>query len=545
MAIRAALGAGRSRIVRQLLTESLVLAILSAAAGLALAAWGIHALIALAPDGVPRLSRTSLDPAVLAFSATVALGSAILFGFAPALRTARTDLQSVLKEGGRGAGMGGVRDRLRTALIAAELAIALVLLVGAGLLIRSSLALQRVHPGFDAYGVISARLSLPSAEYAEPTRVLQALEQVADATRRIPGVESAGITSQVPMGAGGNGNGLLPEGKAIEPANFILARLRIVTPGYIETMRIPILRGRTIQETDRRGAAKVMVISEALARTAFPGADPIGKRISCCEAGPDGKSDFKTVVGVARDVHSRGLGEAPSPEFYLPAAQIPPEAWDWIQRTMYITARTSGDAAVLAVPLRAMVTRMVPGVPLFNVRSMEQRIGESLATARFNTLLLTLLGVIGVVLAAVGIYGVIAYFVTRRTQEIGVRMALGATRRDVMALVAIQAAQPIAVGIIAGVALSAAMTRVLASQLFTVRPHDPVTFGLVTGPLNAPPVTRTRSPFRSRGGFSGRVITPSRSWLLRVSMMWSGTRAGRSPSMTSRMTPGVRLAAHH
>ena len=487
MAIRAALGAGRGRIVRQLLTESLVLAAAAAAVGLALAVGGIRALIALAPEGVPRLGQTSLDPVVLGFTVLIALGSAVLFGLAPAMRTARSDVHALLKEGGRGAGMGGVRDRLRTGLIAGELAIALVLLVGAGLLIRSSLALQRVQPGFEPRGVISARLSLPSADYAEEGRVLQTFERIAEAARQIPGIEGAGITSQVPMGAGGNGNGLLREGKPIEPANFIMSRLRIVTPGYTEAMRIRILRGRAIQETDRRGAVKVMVISEALARAAFPGEDPLGKRLSCCEAGPDGGPDYKTVVGVAEDVLSRGPGEPPSPEFYLPAAQIPAVAWDWIQRTMYVAARTSTsrDPAFLAIPLRAVVRDIAPGVPLFNVRTMEQRVAESLATSRFNTLLLTLLGVIGVVLAAVGIYGVIAYFVTRRTQEIGVRMALGATRRDVVALVVRQAAWPVGLGIVSGIALSAAMTRVLANQLFSVKPHDPATFGVVTAGLAA------------------------------------------------------------
>jgi len=282
------------------------------------------------------------------------------------------------------------------------------------------------------------------------------------------------------MGGGGNGNGLLPEGKAPEPANFILSRLRMVTPGYFETMRIPILKGRGLTSADRRGGLKVMVISEALANAAYPGQDPIGKRISCCEPGPDGKGpDYKTVVGVAADVHSRGLGEAPSPEFYLPLDQVPDVGWDWIQRTMYVVARTSGDPQALANPLRTVLKDVAPGVPLFQIRTMEQRLGDSLATSRFNTLLLTLLGGVGLVLAAVGIYGVIAYFVTRRTQEIGVRMALGATRRNVIAMIFRQLAWPVGLGIAAGVAVSAVATRVLSTQLFGVTPSDPLTFAVV------------------------------------------------------------------
>ena len=324
LAIRAALGAGRGRIARQLLTESVVLAVLSAIVGLGLAAWGIRILVAAAPDGVPRLEQTTLDPFVLAFTFIITLLSAMLFGVAPAMRAARVDVQTVIKEGGRGAGMGGVRDRLRTGLIVAELAVALVLLVGAGLLIRSSLALQRVNPGFDPSGVLSTRFALPAAAYPDRATVVRTFQKLAEAAARIPGVTAAAITTQVPMGAGGNGNGLIPEGVALESRNAINSRLRMVTPGYFETMRIPIVKGRPLTDADRQGAPKVMVISEALARAAFPEKDPIGKRIACCEPGPDGKSpDYKTVVGVAGDVRSRALGEAPAPEFYLPIDQVP------------------------------------------------------------------------------------------------------------------------------------------------------------------------------------------------------------------------------
>ncbi len=497
LAIRSALGAGRGRMVRQLLTESFVLAMISAVLGLAVAAWGVQALVAAAPEGVPRLEQTTLDPAVIGFTLLVALTSAIVFGLAPAVRAARSDLQAVLKEGGRSSDMGGVRDRLRTGLIVGELAVALVLLVGAGLLIRSSIALQNVRPGFVPGGVMSARLALPAAEYPEAARVVRTFEQIAEAARHIPGVEAAGMTSQVPMGAGGNGNGLRPEGKAIEPGNIIISRLRIVTPGYIEAMRIPVVRGRSIRDGDRQGALKVMVVSEALANAAFPAQDPIGKRIACCESAPDGKSpDYKTIVGVAGDVRWRGPGEAPSPEFYLPAAQVPDVAWDWIQRTMYVAIRSATEPDALTVPLRNAVAAVAPGVPLFNARTMDQRLGESLATAKFNTLLLTLLGAIGVVLVAVGVYGVIAYFVTRRTPEIGVRMALGATRRDVVALVVKQAAWPVGLGIAAGVIISAGATRVLSSQLFNVKPHDPVTFILVALTLAAVALFATLVPAR-------------------------------------------------
>jgi predicted permease len=258
----------------------------------------------------------------------------------------------------------------------------------------------------------------------------------------------------------------------------------MITPGYFQAMRIPIVKGRGITADDRRGALKVMVISEALANAAFPGQDPIGKRISCCEAGPDGKSpDYKTVVGVAGDVRSRGLGEAPAPEFYLPIEQVPAAAWDWIQRTAYVVVRTPLDPQSMANPVRTVVREIAPNVPLFQISTMTQRIGESMATARFNTLLLTLLGLIGLVLAAVGIYGVIAYFVTRRTQEIGIRMALGATRGHVIALVFRQAARPLALGLVAGVIMSTLLTRILSRQLFGVTAFDPLTFAIVVATL--------------------------------------------------------------
>jgi len=480
LAVRAALGAGRARIARQLLTESMVLALISAVVGIGLAAWGIRALVAAAPAGVPRLEQTTLDPYVLLFTLIVTLASAMLFGVAPALRAARVDVQTVIKAGGRGAGMGGVRDRLRTGLIVAELAVALLLLVGAGLLIRSSLALQGVNAGFDPAGVLSARFALPATDYPDRARVVETLHRLAETAAQVPGARASAISTNVPMGGGGNGNGLIPEGVALDPRNSIGSRLRMVTPGYFETMRIPIVKGRPLTNADRQGAHKVMVISEALARAAFPGADPIGKRIACCESGPDGKTpDFKVVVGVAGDVRSRTLGEAPAPEFYLPIDQVPGEGWNWVQRTVFIVVRTDLDPMAMANPIRDVVRTVAPGVPVFQVSTMEQRLRDSTATARFNTMLLTLLGLVGLVLAAIGVYGVIAYFVTRRTQEIGVRMALGASRGHVLALVFRQAAWPVGLGIVVGVVAAALATRVLATQLFGVSAYDPLTFGAV------------------------------------------------------------------
>jgi predicted permease len=483
LAVRAALGAGRARIVRQLLTESVLLAVVAAVLGIALAHWGIRALVALSPPGVPRLDQARIDGWALLFTAAAALVSALIFGLAPAFRAAKTDLQSALRAAGRSGHAGGARDRLRTMLVVGELALALLLLAGASLLIQSAIALQRVPPGFNADRVLTARLALPAEQYAAAERAQQTFEAIVEQARAIPGVTAAGITSQVPRGRGGNGNGLLPEGRAFEPRNAIPSRLRMVTPGYFAAMQIPITRGRALTDQDRRGALKVMVISEALAQAAFPDQDPIGRRIACCEGGADGQPDFKTVVGVAGDVRSNAPGDAPSPEFYLPIAQIPAESWDWIQRTMYVAIRTAGDPASAAEPLRAAARRVAPTVPLFNVQTMNERLRGSLATARFNMMLLSALGAIGLLLAAIGIYGVIAYFVSRRAHEIGVRMALGATRRDVMRLVLRQAAGPLAAGLALGILAALALTRVLQTQLYGVTARDPLTLAGVAALL--------------------------------------------------------------
>jgi putative ABC transport system permease protein len=481
LAIRAALGAGRARIVRQLLTESVMLALAASVAGLALAQIGIRALVAMSPPGVPRLEQARLDGLVILFTIAVAFLCALIFGLAPALRAARTDVQTGLRSAGRSPSSAGVRDRLRTALIVGELALALLLLTGASLLIQSALALQRVPPGFKAEGVLSARLSLPADQYSTPELTQQTFEAIVEQARAIPGVRAAAVTSQVPRGRGGNGNGLVPEGRTMDAEHAIGSRLRMVTPGYFEAMGIPIVRGRALNDHDRHGALKVMVISEALARAAWPDQDPIGRRISCCEKDED--NGFKTVVGVAGDVRSRAAGEAPTPEFYLPIAQIPPESWSWIQRTMYVVVRTAGDPSSAGAPLRDVVRRVAPDVPLFDVRTMEERLGASLSTARFNMTLLTLLGAIGLLLAAIGIYGVMGYFVSRRTQEIGVRMALGATRADVVRLVVRQAAVPLAIGLVTGVAASLALAGVLQAELFGVSPRDPWTLAGVAALL--------------------------------------------------------------
>lgn len=472
LAMRSALGAGRGRIVRQLLTESAVLALAGGAAGLVLAYWGVQALVAGSPPGVPRLEQARIDPVVLAFTLLAALASSVLFGLAPALRAARPDLYETLKEGGRTGG-SAVRDRVRSVLVAAEVALALTLLAGAGLLIRSAIHLQRVDKGFDPAGVLTARLTLPAARYGDPALAASAFDRVLEELRRAPGVESAAIGSTAPLGPCCSSNGLIPEGRPLSTESVVNSLSRFITPAYFETLRIPLVSGRLFTERDTRLAPLVMIVNEELARRAWPGEDPVGKRVVCCEGSPDDPM-WKTVVGVVYDTRAQGPGVEVQPEFYLPIAQVPPEAWDWTERSMTIVARTPGDPAALSSAFRAAVGAVDPSLPLYRIEPLEESLRASVAQSRFNTLLLTTLGLAGLLLAAVGIYGVIAYFVGQRAHEFGIRMALGATARDVVLLATRHGLFPLLAGLAAGLAGAFAAARVLRNSLRGTTSADPV-----------------------------------------------------------------------
>ncbi len=494
IALRAAIGAGRGRIVRQLLTETVVLAATGAALGVGVAWLAVPALVAATPEGVPRLEQARLDGVALAFALGSAIFSALVAGLAPALRAARTDLHGTLNEGGRSGTAG--HDRLRTLLVAAEVGLAIVLLVGAGLLIRSALHLQRVDPGFDPRGLLTARVTLPAAHYQGPERVVLAFEEIADALSATPGVESAGASTGVPMTPGDNGNGLLAEGKPPDTENFVNARLAIVTLNYPRTMRMPLRRGRLFSASDRRGGPRVAVVNEAAARALFPGEDPLGKRFACCDGTP-GQPGWRTIVGVVGNMRSRGPAQEARPEFFLPIAQAPDVAWTWIQRSMTVVARSrTGDASALIPAARAAVKRVDSTLPIYQVRSMEQRLQASVAQARFNTLLMLMLGAIGLVLSAIGVYGVIGYFVTHRQHEIGIRMALGAKGVDVVRLVLLQGMHPVAIGIALGLAAVYASSRLLAAYVHGVTTTDPLTFAAVVAVLTVVALVATLLPAR-------------------------------------------------
>jgi predicted permease len=474
LAVRAALGARRGRIVRQLLTESVVLGLASALVGLGIAYAGIKVLVASAPEGIPRLGETRVDVAVLGFAVAVALASSVVFGLVPSLRASKQDVQSTLREGGRGA--GAVRDHVRQALVVAEVALACTLLAGAGLLVRSAIYLQHVKPGFDPSGVITARVALPELQYKDPTRAQQAFHAIDERLKTLPGVRAASVVSAAPLAAGGGSNGLVPEGSPLDMEHIIQSSSRYTVPGYLAAMRIPLIKGRDFTSADVAGAQRVMIVSEALAKRAWPNQDPIGKRIACCEGGPDDPR-WKTVIGVAADVRSEGPAVDVSPEFYLPIDQMPAEAWEWTRRTMTAVVRVDGEdeahVASATTALRAAVRGVDPTIPVYSVRPMHELLRGSTAQARFNTLLLGLLGGAGLVLAMVGIYGVVGYFVAQRTTEIGLRMALGASPGDVLRLLTFQGARPILLGIGVGVALAFAAMRLLRSAVVGVSLSDP------------------------------------------------------------------------
>ena len=481
VAVRAAIGAGRGRIVRQLLTESAVIGLLGGAVGMLLAVWGIRLIRAVGPDGVPRLDQARLDWEGVGFAVALSLVSAAIFGLLPALRLATSDLHGALKEGGRGVGSATVRDRLRRSLVVAEVALTLVLLAGAGLLIRSGIRLQQVEPGFDPARVFTGAMTLPRTRYATTDHVVRTFERILEAVARVRTVESASLTFSVPLSGGSAQAGINPEGQPTDASSQLRADLHIVGTGLFQTMRIPIRAGRDFNDRDRPGAPRVAIINEATAKAAFPGEEALGKRIGFLRDST-GSMQWWEIVAVVGDVRSSGLRDAPRPALYIALPQVPDVVLNAIQRTMFVVARSRGEPLAMTREIQRAVADVDPGLPLFAVTSMDQRLSDSLAGTRFNTVLLSALGLIGLVLAMVGIFGVISYFVSQRTQEIGLRMALGAQRRGVLLLVVEQGLRPVVLGIVLGLGISVASLRVLESLLYDVSATDPLTLsGVAVG----------------------------------------------------------------
>ncbi len=476
MAVRTAIGAGRWRIVRQLLTESVALSFVGGALGLLVAFWGLDALRSLAPANIPRLQNVTLDGRVLLFTSAVTMLTGVLFGLAPALRGSRVNLGETLKEGARGS-TGGGGQRLRNALVVTEVALSLVLLVGAGLLIRSFMRVQQVEPGFDERGVLSLRLSVGGTGY-QGERTTEYFDQLLKRVRALPGVESAGAASIIPLSGGIGWGSVTIEGYVPTTGQeAIQADYRIAGTGYFETMRVPLLSGRHFDERDAvKDAPKVAIIDEKMARTYWPGQEAVGKRLK--PGGPDSDSPWRTVVGVVGGVKQYALDTDSRVTIYMPFGQSP-------SGTMYVVARAAGDAETLAPAVVREARAIEPNVPVFDIKTMEQRLSESLARRRFAMLALGLFALVAMALAAVGIYGVMSYSVAQRTREIGVRVALGARGRDVLGLVIKRGMLLALAGIGAGLAGAFALTRVMGSLLFGVSATDPLTYAAISALLAA------------------------------------------------------------
>ena len=472
VAIRSALGAGRRRLVAQLLTESVLLAALGGAAGIAVAAVGLHALIRVSPGNVPRLTDATLSGPVLAFAALVSVGCGIVFGVWPALRVTRLDLQQSLREGARDATLV-VRSSVRTLLVIAEVSLALVLLVGAGLLVRSAIALQSVPPGFAPHGLLVADVVLPSGRYPTDTSLTAAFARISAAVQSVPGASSVAMVNRVPIRDFGMDCAVWRDGTNTSDPASMSANARVASANYFATMRTPMLRGRMFTAADVDGARPVVVINHALAHRLFGNADPIGRRVAQCQTPTP---TWYEVVGVVADVHARGLDDTPPNEVYYPLGELR-------TRGMSLVIRTSLPPASLAPQVRRAVAGVDPELAVSNVATMDEIIAHSMATPRFTTTLLVLLGLTGLALAAVGIYGIIAYFVSQRAHEIGVRMALGASRRGVSIMVLRQGLAIAGAGVAIGLVASAAATRALAGMIYGVSARDPVTFGGVAGVL--------------------------------------------------------------
>lgn len=457
MGIRAALGAGRLRLIRQLLTESLVMSAAATASGVVVAWWAVGVLKGAMPDSVPRVTTIALDLRVLAAAACLALVTGVLFGIVPAMRLSRPDLSDALKDGAR-TSAGARGRRLRGALVVVEVALAVVLLVGAALFIGSFMALLRIDPGFRPEGVLTAQVSPRIESRAQPRDSGPALSELVDRISRIPGVEHASIVGgSVPLQGGYSATSLTIPGTNLDLTAGEMIAVDSVTPEYHRALRIPLRRGRLFDRTDSRSSPQVAIINESAARRYFSGEDPIGRKI--------GIGEIRTIVGVVGDVRQTSLEMEPRPGVYIPLSQ----------GTVFggsLVIRTAGNPYDSLPAVKAAAFRVLPDVPLRNVMTMEELIGKRMAQRRLNMLLLGLFGVLGLLISAVGVYGVMAYAVSQRTREIGVRIALGATRSRVMRMVMVNAAALVGSGLIAGGAAAWYLSASAKAFLFGIEATD-------------------------------------------------------------------------
>ena len=468
-ALRSALGAGRGRIIRQLLTESMLLALVGGAAGLLLAKGGLQLLLALAPESLPRLTGVGLDGTVLAFALGLTTLTGLLFGLAPAVTAARSALQATLQRaGGRG---GSGRHGGRGVLVVSEVALAVMLLLGAGLLLRSLGKLISVDPGFSPDGLLTMEVQTTGSRYRDDAPTWDFFDRALAAVRAVPGVESAAFTSLLPMGGNYDSYGVAIEEKPNPNPELNPSALRFaVSPGYLETMRIPVLRGRGLTETDADSAAPgVVLINQTFASRMWPGEDPLGKRIRTSES-----NGWREIVGIAGDVHHGALDEVPIEQMYIPEHQ-----WSWADGAMTLVVRTRGDPGALTRPVKQAIWSVDKDQPIANVATMNQLLATSTAERRFALRLFTAFAAVAMTLAAAGIYGALSGSVTERTRELGIRLALGATPVNVVGMVLRESGILIGLGLVIGLSGAALLGRLIQSLLFGITPHDSVAQALV------------------------------------------------------------------
>ena len=490
-AIRSALGAGRGRIVRQLLTESVLLSVTGGLLGMVLGFAGVRALLAISPAGLPRIgengSAVGVDLRVLGFTLVVSLLTGIIFGLFPALTASRTDLNSALKESSNRAGTSFRQGKARSLLVVSEVSLALVLLIGSALLIRTFLALHGVGPGFDSHNVLTLEMSLNGERYQKTAGVAQLVRDGRNRLNALPGVETAAAAYWLPIQVD-DGLPFQIIGRPVEKSKFG-SRWMSVSPGYLGLFKIPILRGRDFTENDTAAAPGVALINEALAKQLWPNQDPIGQHVMVGkDIGPRLVGEpVREIIGVVGDTHNNGLGRPPDPMMMVPVAQVTDgyaAAYSDIQPLLWVV-RTHGDPHQAMAAVAEQLRLASGGFPVAHIRTMDEVMGSSTARESFNMLLLTIFGAVALALAAIGIYGLMAYSVEQRTQEMGIRMALGADRSAVRKLVVWHGMRLALMGVAVGLAAAFGFTRLIASFLFGVKSWDPAVFVTATVILSA------------------------------------------------------------